>query len=287
MRPYSLRFERDSLQPPVIRPCGRVVTCAPRDYSQVGSAYSHSGSAKLDRPQIVPIIGTIAPGLGITMLDEILFGRTRAAVLRELYANPDRRVSFNELVRRLKSGAGAISRELATLTSAGLISEEREGNQRFVSACVSSPLYAELKAFIRKASGAPEFIREALHGLEDKIDVAVVFGSVATGTERPDSDLDLFVVGTAGYSLVAERMYSIEKRVGRKVQTLYFDVSSPADRASLQKTSMRAMLSGPKLFVIGDAIRLDQLLSTEGTEHGKKSKSRQSRKGSKARATRR
>jgi len=221
------------------------------------------------------------------MLDEILFGKTRAAVLRELYVNPDRRISFNELVRRLKSGPGAVSRELATLASAGLISEHREGNQRLVSACVSSPLYPELRAFITKASGTPEFIREALQGLEEKVDLAVVIGSVATGKERADSDLDLFVVGTAGYSVVAERMYSIEERLGRRVQTLYFDVSSAADRTSLQKSSMRAMLSGPKVFVIGDEARLEQLLSTDETQHGKKSKSRQSHKGSKARAARR
>jgi len=70
------------------------------------------------------------------MLDELLFGRTRAAVLRELYANPDRRISFNELVRRLRSGPGAVSRELALLTGAGLVIEQREGNQRLLAAGV-------------------------------------------------------------------------------------------------------------------------------------------------------
>ena len=110
------------------------------------------------------------------MLDELLLGKTRAAVLREIYANPDRRVSFNELVRRLKSGSGAVSRELATLTEAGLISEQREGNLRFITACVTSPVFAELKAFINKASGAPALIREGLHDLEKEIEVAVIFG---------------------------------------------------------------------------------------------------------------
>jgi predicted nucleotidyltransferase len=221
------------------------------------------------------------------LLDELLLGKTRAAVLREIYVNPDRRISFNELVRRLQSGPGAVSRELATLISAGLISEQREGNQRFVSACVSSPIYAELKAFITKASGAPRFIREALHGLEDKIDVAVVIGSVATGAERADSDLDLFVVGKPGYSVITQRMRSIEERLGRRVQTLYFDVSSPVDRASLQKSSTRALLSGPKLFVLGDEVRMEALLSREEPKHGKKNKPRQSHKGPKTRTARR
>jgi predicted nucleotidyltransferase len=167
------------------------------------------------------------------MLDDVLLGKTRAAILREFYLNPDRRISFNELVRRLKSGAGAVSRELKVLIESGLITEEREGNHRFLTAGKQSPLFAELKAFIAKASGAPSIVREALRDLEDQIELALVFGSVAKGNERADSDLDLLVIGTAGYSVVRERMYAIEGRLGRKVQTLYFDVNSPADRARM------------------------------------------------------
>ena len=222
------------------------------------------------------------------MLDELLLGKTRAAVLREIYANPGRRVSFNELVRRLRSGPGALSRELVTLTTAGLILEQREGNQRLISACLTSPVYAELKAFIVKASGAPALIREALHGLEDGIELAVVFGSVAAGVERSDSDLDLFVVGTAGYSVVTQRMYPLEDRLGRRVQVLYFDATSAIDRASLSKPSTRSMLAGRKLFVLGDEATLEALLSTQGKlNHGQKSQSRQPRKGTKAGAARR
>lgn len=233
-------------------------------------------------------MGSIDPKMGVdVLLDELLLGRTRAAVLREIYTNPDRRISFNELVRRLRSGPGAVSRELKLLTTAGLVSNQREGNQRFVSARTASPLFAELRALIAKASGAPNFIRAALDGLEGKIDVAIIIGSVASGTEHADSDLDLFVVGTAGYSVVSQRMYSIEDRLGRKVQTLYFDVSSSTDRASLQRSSTRALLSGPKIFVLGDAARLERILSKDETRHGKKSEPRQSSKGRKTRTTRR
>jgi DNA-binding transcriptional ArsR family regulator len=210
------------------------------------------------------------------MLDDILFGKTRAAILRELYLNPDRRISFNELVRRLKSGAGAVSRELKVLIASGLITEEREGNHRFLTAGKQSPLFAELKAFVTKASGAPSIVRDALRDLEDRIELAFVFGSVAKGIEHADSDLDLFVIGTAGYSLVSERVHAAEGRLGRKVQTLYFDTNSPADRVSLRKSSMQAMLSGPRLFVIGNESQLQRYLSDEGKGRGKTGKSRQS-----------
>ncbi len=220
------------------------------------------------------------------MLDELLFGRTRAALLRELYANPDRRVSFNELVRRLRSGPGAISRELALLTEAGLIVEQRAGNQRLLCAGVSSPVFAEIRAFIAKASGVQVVIREALRELESSIDVAAIFGSVAKAAERADSDLDLFVIGKAGYSAVTQCIYPLEDRLGRRVQTLYFDSGSRTDRASLRKPSTRALLSGPKLFVLGDERTLEAFMSTDD-DHGQQSKSRKPRKGLKARPARR
>jgi predicted nucleotidyltransferase len=220
------------------------------------------------------------------VLDELLFGRTRAALLRELYANPDRRISFNELVRRLRSGPGAISRELAMLTEAGLVIEQREGNQRFLSAGVASPVFAEIRAFIAKASGVPSLLREALRDLEDSIDVAVIFGSVAHGAERADSDVDLFIVGSPGYSVVTERLYGVQERLGRRVQTLYFDPKSAVDRASLRKPATRALLSGPKLFVLGDERTLEASMSTED-EHGQKGKSRKPGKRRKTRAARR
>jgi predicted nucleotidyltransferase/DNA-binding transcriptional ArsR family regulator len=225
--------------------------------------------------------------MGAAMIDAVLFGKTRAAVLRELYVNPDRRISFNALVRRIKSGPGAVSRELATLIDAGLIAEEREGNQRFLCARSGAPLFPELRALISKASGAPSLLRDALQGLESAIDVAIIFGSVATGTEHADSDLDFFVAGTAGYSVVTQRIHSIEERLGRRVQLQYFDVSSATDRVSLQRSSTRAMLSGSKVFVLGDEVRLEALLKTNGVPDGQKNKPRKSHKGDKARITRR
>ena len=194
------------------------------------------------------------------MLDVLLLGKTRAAILRELYLNPDRRVSFNELVRRTQSGAGAVSRELKTLGDAGLVVEKREGNQRFLAAATASPVYSELKSLILKTSGAPQVLRDALNGIEEQIAVAFVFGSVAQGVERADSDLDLFVIGSAGYSVVTERMRAAENRLGRAVQVLYFDPASSVDRKSLRKTSIKAIARGPKLFVIGDQARLAELL---------------------------
>jgi predicted nucleotidyltransferase len=218
-----------------------------------------------------PIIRAFAPIMRAPMLDAVLLGKTRSAVLREMLMNPDCRVSFNELVRRVKSGDGAVARELKILIDAGLVVEQREGNQRFLAARKDSPVFPELKAFISKTSGVPYIVREALAGLEGHITLAFVFGSVAQGSERADSDLDLFVIGTVGYSEVMERLYPVEERLGRRVQMLYFDPTSAQDRASLRKSSMKAIFESPKLFVLGDQSRIDAVLRGGDVEAAGKS----------------
>jgi hypothetical protein len=46
------------------------------------------------------------------------------------------------------------------------------------------------------------------------------------------------------------------------VQVLYFDPTSVRDRNSLRKLSMMSIVSGPKLFVLGDESKLAALLES-------------------------
>ena len=56
-------------------------------------------------------------------------------------------------------------------------------------------------------------------------------------------------------------MHSVEKRLGRRVQVLYYNSDSQADRASLRKPSVHALLTGAKRFVIGGERELEEFLA--------------------------
>ncbi len=67
--------------------------------------------------------------------------------------------------------------------------------------------------------------RETIHALGRRFGVGRirVFGSVARGQERPDSDVDFLVVLPRGYELFAQRMSLAEKLadlVGRPVEVV-------------------------------------------------------------------
>lgn len=82
--------------------------------------------------------GTIAPGMSTapfaSKLSTGLFGRTRRAVLAQLYAHPDEAYYLRQLVRSVGLGLGSVQREVARLAGAGIIQRTARGRQVYYQA---------------------------------------------------------------------------------------------------------------------------------------------------------
>lgn len=139
-------------------------------------------------------------------------------VLGLVFGQPDRRFQSAELIRLAKSGTGAVHRQLGRLAAAGLVTVTSVGNQRFYQANAASPVFAELTAFVAKTVGLVEPLRRALAPLAPEIAAAFVYGSVAKGSDRAQSDVDLMVISD---SLRHDQLYSAlasaEGEIGRPV----------------------------------------------------------------------
>lgn len=72
---------------------------------------------------------------------------------------------------------------------------ESQGRQRYYRAAVDAPFFPELRGLVAKTSGLAEVLAGTLAPLRDRIRLAFIFGSVATGREGRGSDIDLLVVG--------------------------------------------------------------------------------------------
>ncbi len=147
---------------------------------------------------------------------EALFSRTRQKVLGLLFSQPERRFYLSEIVRQAKKGTGAVYRELARLTGAGLVAVVPVGSQKHYQANRASPVFDELEGLIAKLSGAapapvlrspaatyalerparpPAIPRARLAALCRKYHVRRLglFGSAARGELTPRSDVDLLI----------------------------------------------------------------------------------------------
>lgn len=186
----------------------------------------------------------------------LLFGTYRKQVLGLLLLRPDESLHGREIARLTGVPAGSIHRELRALTDAGLLLREPAGNQVRYRANRASPIYGELAEIFRKTSGLVDLLRDALATLADRIEVAFVFGSIASGTESAGSDLDLFVLGDASLKDVVHALLPLRERLGREINPVVMTRAEFAAQRAGKDRFVTRVASEPKLFVIGTADEL-------------------------------
>jgi hypothetical protein len=62
-----------------------------------------------------------------------------------------------------------------------------------------------------------EFVKETLEKYEEKIDSMILFGSVARGDAKEDSDIDILVVGDVGVEELVDISFSILLKYGKLI----------------------------------------------------------------------
>lgn len=78
------------------------------------------------------------------IISNSLFTKTQQRVLGLLYGAPGKSFYTNEIVRIAAVGRGAVTRELAKLTEAGVLTVTPARNQKHYQADPDCPVYAEL-----------------------------------------------------------------------------------------------------------------------------------------------
>ncbi len=205
---------------------------------------------------IVLIMGTVDASIPGAVA---LLGQTRAAVLALLYGRPDREFYLNEIVRAVGAGTGAVQRELARLTAAGLLRRAVRGKQVYFQADADSPVFPEVRGLIVKTVGVVDVLREALAPLGSRIRLAFVYGSMARGDETTSSDIDLIIIGTARLFAVVAALASAQEKLRREINPAVFPAAEVRRKLHDRDPFLAGVVAGPKLFVIGGEHELADL----------------------------
>jgi predicted nucleotidyltransferase len=187
-----------------------------------------------------------------TSLADLLFGRTRGAVLALLYGRSDQSFYTREIAREVDASAGAVQRELENLSKVGLIVRKSVGSQVFYQANREVPIFAELRALINKTIGIFGVLRSALQPLSKQIVAAFVYGSVAREEETAQSDVDLMIVGKASLDQVLSRLSTAEKGIGRSINPTVYSVGEYRSKLAAGNHFLTSVLNGQKVFLLGD-----------------------------------
>jgi len=185
-----------------------------------------------------------------------LFTPVQADTLALLFGHPDQGFPTSEIIRRIGRGSGAVQRQLAALRDADLVTVTRIGNQRHYQANRRSPIFDELHGLMRKTATFGTVLHDALMTLAPEIALAFVFGSVAAGTARADSDLDLMVITPDGSALdhatLFEALQGAETTVQRRIEPMLMTMSEWRQKCGVEGSFAHRVATGPTRMVIGE-----------------------------------
>jgi DNA-binding transcriptional ArsR family regulator len=192
-------------------------------------------------------------------LSAALFGRTRRAILAQLYAHPDEAYYLRQLVRSAGLGLGAVQREVKRLSEAGILRRAARGRQVYYQANPECPLFEELKSLAVKSAGVADVLRHALAPLASQINVAFIYGSVARLKQTSASDLDLMVIGEASFGDVVSALGGAQRILSREINPTVYSLPEFRSKLKAGHHFLSSVLKNEKVFVTGDAHELARM----------------------------
>ncbi len=198
---------------------------------------------------------------------EFMFSPYRRQVLAVLFLRPDEQLHVRQLERMTGVSAGSLHRELKAMAESGLLLREKIGNQVFYRANTECSIYQELAAIFRKTMGLTSLLQDALSDLDDGVETAFVFGSMASGRQTAGSDLDVCVLGEVSLREVVKALSPVQETLQREINPVVMTPKKFSDLSRSKDRFATRVLSEPILFVKANRDELAEL--TEGRATGR------------------
>ena len=191
------------------------------------------------------------------MLEQIIGSKGRAAILRSLFDGRRQSVHIRELARISQLSAPSLMREAKSMVRLGLLRESKDGNRVDYVANVASPLYEVLERLVEKTAGAEVVLRDAFADSPAKVEL--IYGSRARGSERADSDYDLFVIGNEGLRGVSARIQKAAEKIDVEINPYVIAPDEFSRRMKAGDHFLKDVMASAKRFLKGDEDELARL----------------------------
>lgn len=165
--------------------------------------------------------------------------------------HPDQSIHLRELARQTSATPGTLKKELDALTQVGLLHSHRIGNQVQFQANSQHPVFVELQALVRKTIGLTDVLQQALAPLGPRIDLAFVYGSIASGSAHAGSDVDVLLVGEISFAQAVEALHPAQVQLGREINPKVMTPAEWAQKRAEGNAFVLNLLAKPRLMLQG------------------------------------
>ena len=190
---------------------------------------------------------------------DVLLPKTRQGILAATLVQPEKAWYASELAKRLGVPSSSLQRELHDLSEAGILKTHRQGNMVYYQANADSPLFPDLRGLLLKTAGLIDVLADALKPVAAKLRTAFVYGSIAAGAEKIDSDIDLMVIGHVSPAELALPLRHARELLGREINPTVYTAAEFAKKRAANDHFLKQVLDKPKLFVLANEYELGKI----------------------------
>lgn len=200
-----------------------------------------------------------------TALSELFGGQLRYRVLSALFTQPERAFHLRGLAAAAGVDAGNTHRIVRRLLAAQLCEAIPDKPYTRYRARKDSPLYADLVRLFSRGSELMADVREVAAALPGMV---AIYGSVARGEERADSDVDVLVIGSISTISAQAAFKPVGRKHGRKINVTAATEEEVLDMLEAGSAFWRDVLTGQLMMLKGEVPDEIARRLSEGGEQG-------------------
>ena len=181
-----------------------------------------------------------------------MYSKNQMLILGLFFAHPGEELYLSQIGDSLGKHPGVFQRGINALEKTGVLVSRKRGNQRIFSVNEKYPLLEELRSIVGKTAGVERMLSDIAASLCD-IHIALIYGSYASNTMRPDSDIDLLLVVTDPgiEDAVVDRLSAIERTVSREINYTMYTVQEFNNKRSAHDPFLSEILNRSNILLKG------------------------------------
>jgi len=193
------------------------------------------------------------------MLKELFSSEVRIRLLNTFLLNPDTEFYLRELAGKFNISPRHVSLELQNLKKIEIINKRISGKQHYYSINKKNPIFHELLNIFIKTIGVKGVVENYLNKYKNLIEFAFIYGSIAKGDARADSDIDLMIIGDISGREISGAMIDAGNEINREVNFNIISLSEFSSRLKSKDHFINSIYKESKLFILGDQNEFERL----------------------------
>lgn len=186
----------------------------------------------------------------MNILADIFSSKTRAEFFRILFGLDSVELHLREIARQSGLTIGTVRQEAEKLKRLSLILKRKDGNRAYYKANKKHPLYDLINKMVLRTFGVIGVLEQELKDFD--LEFAFIFGSVASGKNRLESDVDLFLIGNTSLRAVSSTVSQASLKIGKEINVHVMKPEEFRRRKLDGEHFVTRVLETPILMIMGN-----------------------------------